>query len=91
MLKASGFPVEFEVHFLSEIHAALSENVDEVSESIERNGVCLMAALTTPEIGDHGDLQSVNMKLRKNLDLFASVVRVKNVPGVATRHQGEKL
>ena len=35
--------------------------------------------------------RSVNMKLRKNLDLFASVVRVKNVPGVVTRHEGEKL
>jgi isocitrate/isopropylmalate dehydrogenase len=41
VFKAAGVPMDFEVFFLSEVHAALSVPMDTVVESINRNGLCL--------------------------------------------------
>jgi len=91
VFKATGVPVDFEVHFLSEVHASLSTPLDTVVNSIRKNGVCLKGVLTTPEYGEDGDLQSLNMKMRKSLDLYANVVKVKSIPGVTTRHNNLDL
>lgn len=48
--------------------------------------ICLQGILATPDYSRTGELQTLNMKLRTNLDLFANVVHVRSLPGVKTRH-----
>lgn len=43
--------------------------------------------LATPDYSRTGELQTLNMKLRTNLDLFANVVHVRSLPGVKSRHK----
>jgi len=87
VFKAAGVPVDFESFFLSEVNPNLSAPLDDVAESIFRNGICLKGILSTPDYSNTGELQSLNMKLRRKLDLFANVVHVKTLPGVTTRHK----
>lgn len=54
---------------------------DEVIESIRRNGVALKGPVAT-EIGK--GFTSVNVRLRKALDLYANLRPVRKLPGVAT-------
>lgn len=55
--------------------------------SIAKNRVCLKGILATPDYSHTGELQTMNMKLRNELDLYANVVHVKSLPGVNTRHK----
>ena len=52
-------------------------------ESIRRNGVALKGPITTP-IGE--GFRSVNVGLRRRLDLYAQVRPCKTYPGVRTRY-----
>jgi isocitrate dehydrogenase (NAD+) len=56
--------------------------------SIRETGVALKGPVTTP-IGT--GFTSVNVRLRKALDLYASVRPVRSLPGVASRYQGVDL
>ncbi|XP_058797984.1 isocitrate dehydrogenase [NAD] subunit beta, mitochondrial [Phymastichus coffea] len=87
IFKSAGVPVEFEPYFLSEVNPTLSAPLEQVSNSIARNGVCLKGILATPDHSHTGELQTLNMKLRKELDLYSNVVHVKSLPGVKSRHQ----
>jgi isocitrate dehydrogenase (NAD+) len=55
---------------------------DEVLEAIRDTGVALKGPITTP-VG--GGFRSVNVALRKSLDLYAQVRPCKTYPGVRTR------
>ncbi|HYR43556.1 MAG TPA: isocitrate/isopropylmalate family dehydrogenase, partial [Terriglobia bacterium] len=55
---------------------------DEVIESVRRNKVALKGPVATP-VG--GGFESVNVRLRKILDLYANLRPVRNLPGVASR------
>lgn len=55
---------------------------------IREIGTALKGPITTP-IG--GGFQSVNVRLRKALDLYASVRPVRTVPGIPTRHANVDL
>src|SRR5947209_5861670 len=55
---------------------------DEVLEAIRETGVALKGPITTP-VG--GGFRSVNVALRKGLDLYAQVRPCKSYPGVRTR------
>src|SRR5262245_8769703 len=55
---------------------------DNVIESVRRNGVALKGPVATP-IG--GGFESVNVRLRKALDLYANLRPVRNLPGVSSR------
>jgi isocitrate dehydrogenase (NAD+) len=57
---------------------------DEVLEAIRETGVALKGPITTP-VG-HG-FRSVNVALRKSLDLYAQVRPCKTYPGVRTRFE----
>src|SRR6266851_2123671 len=57
-------------------------------ESVKRNKVALKGPVTTP-IGD--GFTSVNVGLRKALDLFSNLRPVRNLPGVESRFQGVDL
>ena len=59
-----------------------------VVESLERTCVGLKGPVTTP-IGE--GYTSVNVALRKRLDLFANVRPVRSLPGVITRFQDVKI
>ena len=59
-----------------------------VVESLERTRIGLKGPVTTP-IG--GGYTSVNVALRKRLDLFANVRPVRSLPGVKTRFQDVKI
>jgi isocitrate dehydrogenase (NAD+) len=61
---------------------------EELLESIRRNRVALKGPVTTP-IG--GGFASVNVGLRKALDLYVSLRPVASLPGVRTRHEGVDL
>ncbi len=57
---------------------------DETLESIRKNKVALKGPLTTP-IG--GGFQSVNVLLRKNLDLYANIRPVRSALGITFHHR----
>jgi len=84
---AANVPVEFEEFWISEVHDRCDDDlINKLIDSIVRNKVALKGQIATPIWFDVGDLQSVNMNIRKKLDLFANVVRVQSVAGVKTRH-----
>jgi isocitrate dehydrogenase (NAD+) len=57
---------------------------DEVLDAIRETGVALKGPITTP-VG--GGFRSVNVALRKSLDLYAQVRPCKTYPGVRTRFE----
>ncbi|MCX8053820.1 MAG: isocitrate/isopropylmalate family dehydrogenase, partial [Armatimonadetes bacterium] len=85
VIEATGVPIEWEVK-----HAGLdvmdqcgTPLPDDVLESIRRNKVALKGPITTP-IG--GGFRSVNVALRKALDLYACVRPCKYYPGIRSRY-----
>lgn len=88
VFKAAGVPVDFESYFFSEVNPTLSAPLENVASSIAKNRVCLKGILATPDYSHTGELQTLNMKLRNALDLYANVVHVKSLPGVKSRHSG---
>lgn len=87
VFKAAGVPVDFESYFFSEVNPTLSAPLAQVAASITKNRVCLKGILATPDYSHTGELQTLNMKLRNELDLYANVVHVKSLPGVRSRHE----
>ena len=61
---------------------------ESVFAAIRETGTALKGPVTTP-IG--GGFASVNVRLRKALDLYASVRPVRTMPGVPTRHENVDL
>jgi len=91
VFKAAGVPMDFEVFFLSEVHPQQSHPVETVIDSISRNGLCLKGVLQTPAYATIEGEDSMNMKMRKSLDLYANVVKVMSYPGVKCKHQDVDL
>jgi isocitrate dehydrogenase (NAD+) len=87
---ATGVPIEWDrVELNSEVIARTRESLPEaVLASLERTRVGLKGPVTTP-IG--GGFQSVNVALRKKLDLFANVRPVRSLPGVKTRFDDVRI
>ena len=90
ILDAAGAPIEFE-------EAIVGRGAEEtegdplpaaVVESIRRNRVALKGPVGTP-IGK--GFQSVNVRLRRTLELYANLRPVRTVPGVAARYSGVDL
>lgn len=73
-------PVELSAAIMEKSGTELPENV---LESIRRTKVALKGPVTTPIAGG---FKSVNVSLRKKLDLFANVRPVRRLPGVKTRY-----
>jgi isocitrate dehydrogenase (NAD+) len=85
-LAATGVEIEWErVELTGDlIVASHGELPPWVIESLERTRLGLKGPVTTPIAGGY---QSVNVVLRKRLDLFANVRPVRNMPGLKTRYQ----
>lgn len=88
VLSAISVPIEFEEFFLSEINPSMSVPLETVVESIKANGIALKGILSSPALDNNisGDLETLNMKIRKQLDLFANVVHIRSLEGFKTRH-----
>src|SRR4029077_11574663 len=84
IIEAVGVKIEWE-KFIVGGHAqdlSGSSLPDEVVESIRKNGVALKGPVATP-VGS--GFESVNVRLRKILDLYANLRPVRNLPGVQSR------
>jgi isocitrate dehydrogenase (NAD+) len=86
VFESCGVPVDWNEFFLSEVAFSRSDSVDDVAASIKQTGVCLKGALQSGFEGKDGELATLNMKLRRKLDSFASVAIIKSLDGVKTRH-----
>ncbi|MCC6391017.1 MAG: isocitrate dehydrogenase (NAD(+)) [Bryobacterales bacterium] len=89
-VNATGVAIEWhEVELSGAVIERTRQSVpDAVLESMERTRVGLKGPVTTP-IG--GGFQSVNVALRKKLELFANVRPVRSLPGIRTRFQDVKI
>ena len=90
IIKASGLDIEWDIQTAG-ADVIEKEGVplpDRVLESIKKNKVALKAPVTTP-IGK--GFRSVNVQLRKTLDLFANLRPCKNLPGVKTKFENVDL
>jgi isocitrate dehydrogenase (NAD+) len=90
ILKASGVAIEWETHAAGIVAFERTGQAlpVELIDSIRRNKVALKGPVTTP-IGQ--GFTSVNVGLRKALDLYANLRPVWNLPGVKARFQGVDL
>ena len=84
ILKASGVEINWDIQPAGEdvIEKEGTPLPDRVIASIKKNKVALKAPVTTP-IGK--GFRSVNVQLRKTLDLYANLRPCKNLPNVKTR------
>ena len=86
ILERAGLDVEWESHLAGatalERHGATLPKA--LLDSIKRNKVALKGPLTTP-VG--GGFTSVNVGLRKALDLFANLRPVWNIPSIPSRYE----
>ena len=90
VLDCAGFAVNWERHLAGVL--ALEQHGDtlpaELLDSISRNKVALKGPVTTP-VG--GGFTSVNVGLRKALDLYVNLRPVWNIPSVKSRYDGIDL
>ncbi len=90
IVKATGVSIEWEHHQAGVLAFERTGQTLPVAlvDSIRRNKVALKGPVTTPIA--HG-FTSVNVGLRKALDLYANLRPVWNLPGVGARFQGVDL
>jgi len=90
ILETAGLDVEWEPHLAgaSAVEKHGSTLPQALLDAIARNKVALKGPLTTP-VG--GGFTSVNVGLRKALELFANLRPVWNIPSVPSRYQGVDL
>jgi len=90
VLETAGLDVEWERHLAGAeaLEKQGSTLPVELLESIRRNKVALKGPVSTP-IG--GGFTSVNVGLRKALELFANLRPVSNIPSIPTHYEGIDL
>ncbi|GAQ03496.1 isocitrate dehydrogenase [NAD] subunit 1, mitochondrial [Aspergillus lentulus] len=92
IFKADNVPIEWEQVDVSGVDTGNKHSEELFKESIaslRRNKLGLKGILFTPvERSGH---QSFNVALRQELDIFASIVLIKNIPGYKTRHENVDL
>jgi len=85
IFKADNVPVKWEtieMSGLNEDQASTKKQIDEAVRSLKRNKVGLKGITYTPRDQFH---RSLNVALRKELDIYASLVLIKNLPGVPSK------
>lgn len=90
VLEAAGADFEWESHVAGAeaVERSGEPLPDEVLESIRRNKVCLKGPVTTP-VGK--GFRSVNVQLRRELELYANLRPAKTIPGLEGRYRGVDL
>ena len=90
VLEAAGAPLAWAEHHAGV--AALERHGEVLPEAtldaVRDRGIALKGPCTTP-VGK--GFTSVNVQLRKRLDLYAAVRPVRNLPGITTRYEGVDL
>ncbi len=87
VVKSLGSPISFETMHLSEVQHWNSQKLEDVEASVRKNGVALKGVINAPDINFEGEMQNLNQTFRKNLDLYANVVKVRTLPGVPSKHK----
>ncbi|KAJ5514871.1 Isocitrate dehydrogenase NAD-dependent [Penicillium fimorum] len=92
IFKADNVPIEWEQVDVSGVDAGNKHSEElfrESLSSLKRNKLGLKGILHTPiERSGH---QSFNVALRQELDIYASISLIKNIPGYETRHKNVDL
>ena len=92
VFKADNVPIEWEQVDVSGVETGDKHSEELFRESIaslKRNKLGLKGILHTPvERSGH---QSFNVAMRQELDIYASIVLIKNIPGYKTRHDNVDL
>ncbi|KAJ5123434.1 hypothetical protein N7448_009531 [Penicillium atrosanguineum] len=92
IFKADNVPIEWEQVDVSGVDTGNKHSEELFKESLaslKRNKLGLKGILFTPvERSGH---QSFNVALRQELDIYASISLIKNIPGYETRHKGVDL
>ena len=70
-------PPSFLVTNSFQVQHGISSELDEVATSVRANSVALKGVISVPEHGHSGDLMNLNQQFRNELDLYASVVKVR--------------
>ncbi|KAF9435818.1 isocitrate dehydrogenase (NAD(+)) idh1 [Entomortierella beljakovae] len=86
IFKAANVPVDWEQFDVSGYTSANDITFKQSVESLRRNKIGLKGILYTP-VSSLGH-SSFNVTIRKDLDMYASLVLCKNIPGYPTRHEG---
>ena len=92
VFKADNVPIEWEQVDVSGVETGDKHSEELFRESIaslKRNKLGLKGILHTP-VSRSGH-QSFNVALRQELDIYASIVLIKNIPGYETRHRNVDL
>ncbi|XP_070540958.1 isocitrate dehydrogenase [NAD] subunit beta, mitochondrial-like [Ptychodera flava] len=89
VFKHTGVPVDFEEIFVSDVHGQ-SASLDDIIDSFKRNSVSLKGPIENP-FQDSGELETLNIKIRRGLDMFANVVKCRSMPGLHTKHSNLDL
>ncbi|CAD7700432.1 unnamed protein product [Ostreobium quekettii] len=89
LIEALGAPIEWErfddISGANEHGEPHEEVPAHVVESIRRNHVCLKGVLYTPLSKTNTSTQSLNVQLRKQLDLSVNLIHGFSIPGIKTR------
>jgi isocitrate dehydrogenase (NAD+) len=90
IIECAGVDVEWEKYFVgSEAISRFGDPLPpEVLQSVIRNKVALKGPVTTP-VGT--GFASINVRLRKTLDLYANLRPVKSMPNIKTRYENIDL
>ena len=90
VLAAVGAPLTWDEHpaGLAALERGLDVLPDTTVNAVRQHGVALKGPCTTP-VGE--GFSSVNVQLRKKLDLYAAVRPVRSLPGVPTRYDNVDL
>ena len=90
IIEASGLEINWDIQTAGQdvIETESTPLPDRVLDSIKKNKIALKAPVTTP-IGK--GFRSVNVQLRKSLDLYANLRPCKNLPNVQTKFDNVDL
>jgi isocitrate dehydrogenase (NAD+) len=90
VFEAAKVPIQWEeaVAGLEAIERTGSGVPQDTLDSIKRNGVAIKGPTTTPVGGGH---KSVNVTIRKALELYANVRPARTIPGAPSRYDGVDL
>lgn len=90
IIEAAGIEVEWETYLVgAEAFAKFGKYIpDDLMNSIRHNGIALKGPVTTP-VGQ--GFASINVALRKALDLYANLRPIKNLPGVKSRYENVNI
>uniref|UniRef100_A0AC35TQ61 Isocitrate dehydrogenase [NAD] subunit, mitochondrial n=1 Tax=Rhabditophanes sp. KR3021 TaxID=114890 RepID=A0AC35TQ61_9BILA len=90
LVKNVSIPIVFEEVFVSGIHQKRSAKMEDIKAALRRNNnVCLKGVLQERVNREESELVGLNMRMKRELDLFANVVHIKNMQGIQTRHKKE--